>query len=177
MENLRKDFQYFPFFTSPSIFFVLIFSLSLIFSIAQKFKHSIAPYNAIGILGGYHLIEGNSFIELGISRCATIYAQTAAYSLSSEFGIGENKNTVGVTASAWGNNLFLPFLSLGLASSHYCDFIDKRCLSFKPIIGMGAAAFQLVYEYDFMIIKPNYNFGGNNRIALRINIGLIELKR
>jgi hypothetical protein len=42
---------------------------------------------------------------------------------------------------------------------------------------MGAAAFQLVYEYDFMIIKPNYNFGGNNRIALRFNISLIELKR
>lgn len=177
MNNLIKHFQYLRFFTSTSIFLVLIFCLSLKFAIAQKFKPSIAPYDAIGVLGGYHLKEGNSFIELGISRCATIHAQTPAYSLSSEFGIVENKNIVGVTASAWGNNLFLPFLSLGLASSYYSDFDNKRCLSFKPIIGIGAAAFQVVYEYDFMIIKPNYNFGGNNRIVLRINIGLIELKR
>jgi hypothetical protein len=176
MKNLMKDFQYSQFLMNPPTFFVLILSITFKFSAAQKFKPSIKPYDAIGILGGYHLKEGNSFIELGISRSATIHAQTAAYSLSSEFGIVENKNIVGVTASAWGNNLFLPFLSLGLASSYYSDFDNKRCLSFKPIIGIGAAAFQLVYEYDFMMIKPNYNFGGNNRIALRINIGLMELK-
>lgn len=144
---------------------------------AQKFKPSITPYDAIGILGGYHLKEGNSFIELGISRSATIHAQTAAYSISSEFGKIENKNIIGITASAWGNNLFLPFLSLGIATSYYGDYIKTTAFSVKPMIGIGAAAFQIVYEYDFMIINPNYNFGGYNRIALRIDIGIYELKR
>jgi hypothetical protein len=153
----------------------IIFILVTKICFAQKFKPSIAPYNAIGILGGYHIKEGNNFIELGISKSATIHAQTAAYSLSSEFGKIENKNIVGITASAWGNNLFLPFLSLGLATSYYGDFNNKTSFSLKPMIGIGATAFQIVYEYDFMIINPNYNFGGNNRIALRIDIGMFEL--
>ncbi len=46
---------------NPPTFFVLIFSITFKFSVAQKFKPSIKPYDAIGILGGYHLKEGNSF--------------------------------------------------------------------------------------------------------------------
>jgi hypothetical protein len=139
---------------------------------AQEFKPSLAPDYAIGIVAGYHFQKDHNKIELGISKAGTVHAAAlVAYAISTEYCKINNEGSYGFTASAW----MTAGLSFGLATTYSTDFDSKDALSFRPMIGLGIFGFQVVYEYDLFIIKPDYDFGPRNRIAIRLNIGLFEM--
>ncbi len=144
---------------------------------AQRFKPSFQPHDAIGVIGGYHFKSVHNIIELGVSRQQTVHGQSVSYAISSELTKTPNNNNLyGIGLNTWFNNLWLYWISGGLSSTYYSDFGSLRALSIRPMLGIGVVGFQVVYQYDLMLINPNFDFGGNNRIAIRINLGLFELE-
>jgi hypothetical protein len=109
---------------------------------AQKFKASLQPHDAIGIVGGYHFKSGNDIVELGLSRQSTIHGQSFAYAISSELTKTPNNNNLfGFGLSSWFNNFAFYWLSGGLSTAYYTDFDNQRALSVRPMIGLGVVGF------------------------------------
>lgn len=138
---------------------------------AQNFRFE---EDAVGVLGGYHLRQGANFVELGVSKTRSIHSTFfMGCAFSTEFGKqAAGRQLYGWTASAWLNML----LSCGLSTTYYTDFKKARAFSLKPMIGIGILGAQALYEYDWHIVKPNFDFGGVHRIAFRLSIGLFRRK-
>lgn len=158
-----------------TIFKILIISCLFVFSLpafAQEngFHPSLAPQYSIGILGGYHFQKDRNKIELGISRAGTVHGGFYAWALTTEYCKIDDKGNYGFTASAWVTAL----MSFGAATTYSSDFDNQRAWALRPMVGLGLLGLQVVYEYDLFLIKPNYDFGARNRIAVRLNLGLFE---
>lgn len=131
--------------------------------------------DAIGVLGGYHLRQGANFVELGVSKTRSVHGTFfTGFAFSAELGNQpEGRQLYGWTASTWVSTL----LSCGLSTTYYTDFKRARAFSIRPMIGIGILGAQAVYEYDWQIVKPNFDFGGVHRIAFRLSVGLFRSKR
>jgi hypothetical protein len=113
---------------------------------------------------------------LGLTRGATVHGQTLVYAMSSEFSKVENKTNYGFGVNAWCTNVIYNLLSFGMATVYYTDFSRQKAMSLRPMVGLGYRGIQLVYEYDIMVLQPNYAYGNHHMLALRVNLWLLDLE-
>ena len=151
--------------------FALAFVLSpAVVSAQNRTKGALHP-PSYGIIGGYHFRNGADFGEIGITRYDKVHSLFAANALSFEFGkTGSGEPLYAFTTSAW-----ISFVaSLGLTAAYFTDFRHANAFVIRPMIGLGIMGVQIVYSYDLNILKSDFEFGSRHRLALRVNLGILD---